>query len=96
MKSKLIRIAVLVMALLMLVSVVGCGTTTTGQQKVSLVLDNAAGDSQAQLEIQQKIKTMGEEITVKLKGGDLAVTYNEDGIYLTGNAVLVYEGEAEY
>ena len=39
---------------------------------------------------------MGEEITVKLKGGDLAVTYNEDGIYLTGNAVLVYEGEAEY
>jgi carbamoyl-phosphate synthase large subunit len=39
---------------------------------------------------------MGEEITLKLKGGDLAVTYNEDGIYLTGNAVLVYEGEAEY
>ena len=39
---------------------------------------------------------MGEEITVKLKGGDLAVTYNEDGIYLTGNAVMVYEGEAEY
>lgn len=38
----------------------------------------------------------GEEITVKLKGGDLAVTYNDDGIYLTGNAVLVYEGEAEY
>ncbi len=38
----------------------------------------------------------GEEITVKLKGGDLAVTYNDDGIFLTGNAVLVYEGEAEY
>ena len=38
----------------------------------------------------------GEEITVKLKGGDLAVTYNDDGIYLTGNAVLVYDGEAEY
>ena len=38
----------------------------------------------------------GEEITVKLKGGDLAVTYNDDGIYLTGNAVLIYEGEAEY
>lgn len=38
----------------------------------------------------------GEEITVKLKGGDLAVTYNDDGVYLTGNAVLVYEGEAEY
>ncbi len=38
----------------------------------------------------------GDEITVKLKGGDLAVTYNDDGIFLTGNAVLVYEGEAEF
>ena len=38
----------------------------------------------------------GEEITVKLKGGDLAVTYNDEGIFLTGNAVLVFEGEAEY
>ena len=38
----------------------------------------------------------GEEITVKLKGGDLAVTYDDNGIFLTGNAVLVYEGEAEY
>ena len=37
-----------------------------------------------------------EEIIVKLKGGDLAVTYNDDGIFMTGNAVLVYEGEAEY
>ncbi len=38
----------------------------------------------------------GEEITVKLKGGDLAVTYDDNGIFLTGNTVLVYEGEAEY
>ena len=38
----------------------------------------------------------GEEIIVKLKGGDLAVTYSDDGIFMTGNAVLVYEGEAEY
>ncbi len=38
----------------------------------------------------------GEEITVKLKGGDLAVTYDDNGIFLTGNAVLLYEGEAEY
>ncbi|MBQ8503787.1 MAG: carbamoyl-phosphate synthase large subunit [Clostridia bacterium] len=38
----------------------------------------------------------GEEITVKLKGGDLAVTYDDNGIFLTGNAVLIYEGEAEY
>ena len=38
----------------------------------------------------------GEEITVKLKGGDLAGTYDDNGIFLTGNAVLIYEGEAEY
>ena len=38
----------------------------------------------------------GEEVIVKLKGGDLAITYNDDGIFMTGNAVLVYEGEAEY
>lgn len=68
MKSKLIRIAVIVMAMLMLVSVVGCGTTTKGKDTVSIVFDNAAGDSQAQLEIQQKIKTMGENITVLTAG----------------------------
>ncbi len=38
----------------------------------------------------------GEEITVKLKGGDLAITYNDDGVFLTGNAVMVYDGEAEF
>ncbi len=38
----------------------------------------------------------GEEITVKLRGGDLAVTYDDNGIFLTGNAVLIFEGEAEY
>lgn len=38
----------------------------------------------------------GDEVIVKLKGGDLAVTYNDEGIFMTGNSVLVYEGEAEY
>ena len=68
MKSKLVRIAVLCMAIVMLVSVVGCGGTTTGQQTVSLIYNNAAGDTQAQLEIQQKIKTMGENITILTAG----------------------------
>ena len=38
----------------------------------------------------------GEDVTVKLKGGDLIVRYTDDGIELTGNARLIYEGEVEY
>ena len=35
-------------------------------------------------------------IRVKLLGGDLIVNYSDERIVLTGNAVLVYEGEFEY
>ena len=38
----------------------------------------------------------GEDITVKVKGGDLIVNYTDEGITLTGNAQLVYKGELEY
>ena len=38
----------------------------------------------------------GEDVTVKLKGGDLIVRYTDDGIELTGNVRLIYEGEVEY
>ena len=39
----------------------------------------------------------GEEITVKLAGGDLVVQCDPDGMLtLTGNAVMVYEGVFEY
>ena len=38
----------------------------------------------------------GEDITVKVKGGDLTVNYTEERIILTGNAVLVYNGVTEY
>ncbi|MGM9647927.1 MAG: carbamoyl-phosphate synthase large subunit [Eubacteriales bacterium] len=38
----------------------------------------------------------GEDITVKVKGGDLIVNYTDDEITLTGNADLVYKGELEY
>ena len=38
----------------------------------------------------------GEDITVKLGGGDLTVNYSDSGILLTGSATLVYEGEFEY
>lgn len=33
------------------------------------------------------------DITVKLPGGDLIVNYSDDGVTLTGNAQLVYEGK---
>ncbi|MGN1472454.1 MAG: diaminopimelate epimerase, partial [Eubacteriales bacterium] len=39
---------------------------------------------------------MGEDITVKLKGGDLTVNVTHDRVMLTGNANLVYSGTLEY
>ena len=38
----------------------------------------------------------GEDITVKVRGGDLTVNYTDDRILLSGNAVLVYKGICEY
>lgn len=38
----------------------------------------------------------GEDITVKLRGGDLIVNYSDKGITLSGNTNLVYKGEIEY
>ena len=38
-----------------------------------------------------------EDVTVKLRGGDLIARYNSDGtVTLTGNAKLVFEGTIEY
>ena len=37
----------------------------------------------------------GEDITVKLRGGDLIVNYTDDAVILTGNAELIYNGEDE-
>ncbi len=38
----------------------------------------------------------GEDITVKLRGGDLIVNYTDDSIILTGDTKLVFNGEFEY
>ncbi|MCR4771595.1 MAG: carbamoyl-phosphate synthase large subunit [Oscillospiraceae bacterium] len=38
----------------------------------------------------------GEDVTVKVHGGDLVVNYTDEDVTLTGDAVLVYEGETEY
>ena len=38
----------------------------------------------------------GEDITVKVKGGDLIVNYTDEKITLTGDAVLVFDGITEY
>ncbi len=37
----------------------------------------------------------GEDITVKIKGGDLIVSYSDEGISLTGNANLTFQGTIE-
>ncbi len=39
---------------------------------------------------------MGEDVTVKLRGGDLVVRCTEDGVTLTGDSNLVYTGVVEY
>ena len=38
----------------------------------------------------------GETITVKVTGGDLLVTYDDDGVRLTGNAELAFTGVTTY
>lgn len=38
----------------------------------------------------------GEDITVKVRGGDLVVNYTDEAITLTGDTNLVYKGEIEY
>lgn len=38
----------------------------------------------------------GKDVTVKLAGGDLIVNCSENAITLTGNTILVFEGEFEY
>lgn len=37
----------------------------------------------------------GDDITVKLIGGDLVIKYTDDAVYLTGNANKVFDGEIE-
>ena len=37
----------------------------------------------------------GEEITVKLKGGDLVIRYTDETVYLTGGAEKIYDGVVE-
>ena len=38
----------------------------------------------------------GEDITVKVRGGDLIVNYSDFGVTLTGDAKLVYRGVLDY
>ena len=38
----------------------------------------------------------GEDITVKLPGGDLIVNYTDERVTLSGNTVLVFKGMYQY
>jgi len=37
----------------------------------------------------------GEDVTVKVRGGELVVNYSDEAVYLTGNASLVFNGTVE-
>ena len=37
----------------------------------------------------------GEDVIVKLPGGELVINYTDDGVYMTGDATTVFEGEIE-
>ena len=37
----------------------------------------------------------GDDVTVKLRGGDLVVKYTDEKLILTGNAELIYKGFIE-
>ena len=38
----------------------------------------------------------GKDITVMAPGGDIVINYTDDGITLSGNARLIFEGEFRY
>lgn len=46
--------------------------------------------------VENGLCTKGEDVTVKVPGGELVVNYTDDEIYLTGNADLVFTGTVEY
>ena len=46
--------------------------------------------------VENGLCTKGEDITVKLLGGDLIVNYTDEAVTLSGPAVLVFEGTFEY
>jgi carbamoyl-phosphate synthase large subunit len=46
--------------------------------------------------VENGLCTKGENIIVKVKGGDLIVNYTDEKVTLTGDCNLVYKGEIEY
>ena len=38
----------------------------------------------------------GQDITVKVRGGELIVRYTDDGVTLTGDTKLIFTGEIQY
>ena len=43
----------------------------------------------------QTLSKDGEDIKIKLIGGDLIINYTDDTVYMTGNAEKVFDGEIE-
>ena len=65
MRNKIIRLGTLLVAILMLAAVVGCsGGNNNSQVNINAGGGEADGDTPAQVAVQEKIKTLGEDITV--------------------------------
>ncbi len=47
------------------------------------------------LPLVKTVSGKGEDIKIKLKGGDLIINYTDETVYMTGNAEKVFEGEVE-
>lgn len=65
MKKTIFRVITIALSLFLLLAAVGCGgNSATGNSQTVSLQTNVSGDNSVQLELQAKIKTMGEDITI--------------------------------
>lgn len=94
MRTKLIRLGALLIAMLMLFAVVGC-SGDSGKTNVSMSAGGgeADGDTADQIRIQEQIKTLGEDITVLVPGSIESLGCQMEGQryeQLTGGKKVTY------
>ena len=94
MRTKLIRLGALLIAMLMLFAVVGC-SGDSGKTNVSMSAGGgeADGDTPDQIRIQEQIKTLGEDITVLVPGSIESLGCQMEGQryeQLTGGKKVTY------
>jgi len=100
MRTKLIRLGALLIAILMLVAVVGCsGTGNNNKVNINAGGGEADGDTPDQIRIQEQIKTLGEDITVLVAGSVESLGCQMEGQryeQLTGGKKVTYVSSNGY